>query len=49
MRATGANPAAAEYGGVSIRKQIILAHGDFRRTRGHGRHQRSARLSSPLL
>ena len=25
MRATGANPAAAEYGGVSIRKQIILA------------------------
>src|SRR6059058_5885778 len=25
MRATGANPSAAEYGGVSIRKQIILA------------------------
>jgi simple sugar transport system permease protein len=25
LRATGANPAAAEYGGVSIRKQIILA------------------------
>src|SRR2546428_3631131 len=25
MRATGANPAAAEYGGGSIRKQIILA------------------------
>ena len=25
MRATGANPTAAEYGGVSIRKQIILA------------------------
>jgi simple sugar transport system permease protein len=27
MRATGANPSAAEYGGVSIRKQIILAMG----------------------
>ena len=25
MRATGANPSAAEYGGISIRKQIILA------------------------
>jgi simple sugar transport system permease protein len=25
LRATGANPSAAEYGGVSIRKQIILA------------------------
>ena len=25
MRATGASPSAAEYGGVSIRKQIILA------------------------
>ncbi len=25
LRATGQNPAAAEYGGVSIRKQIILA------------------------
>jgi ABC-type uncharacterized transport system permease subunit len=25
LRATGANPAAAEYGGISIRKQIILA------------------------
>jgi simple sugar transport system permease protein len=27
LRATGANPSAAEYGGVSIRKQIILAMG----------------------
>src|SRR6266404_6131266 len=25
LRATGANPSAAEYGGISIRKQIILA------------------------
>ena len=25
IRATGANPSAAEYGGISIRKQIILA------------------------
>jgi simple sugar transport system permease protein len=25
LRATGANPAAAEYGGISVRKQIILA------------------------
>src|SRR5215467_800263 len=25
LRATGANPSAAEYGGVSIRKQIVLA------------------------
>lgn len=25
LRATGANPTAAEYGGISIRKQIILA------------------------
>jgi general nucleoside transport system permease protein len=25
LRATGQNPAAAEYGGVSIRKQIVLA------------------------
>ncbi len=25
LRATGANPSAAEYGGISIRKQIVLA------------------------
>ncbi|MEP6636944.1 MAG: hypothetical protein ABJB97_09480 [Acidobacteriota bacterium] len=25
LRATGANPSAAEYGGISIRKQIIIA------------------------
>ena len=25
IRATGANPAAAEYGGISIRRQIVLA------------------------
>jgi len=25
LRATGANPTAAEYGGISIRKQIIIA------------------------
>jgi ABC-type uncharacterized transport system permease subunit len=25
IRATGSNPAAAEYGGISIRKQIVLA------------------------
>lgn len=25
LRATGANPSAAEYGGISVRKQIILA------------------------
>ena len=25
IRATGSNPSAAEYGGISIRKQIILA------------------------
>ena len=25
IRATGANPAAAEYGGISVRKQVVLA------------------------
>ncbi len=25
LRATGTNPTAAEYGGISVRKQIILA------------------------
>ena len=25
IRATGANPAAAEYGGISVRRQIVLA------------------------
>ena len=25
MRATGSNPSAAEYGGISVRKQIVLA------------------------
>ncbi|MFN2516645.1 MAG: ABC transporter permease, partial [Pyrinomonadaceae bacterium] len=25
LRATGANPTAAEYGGISIRKQIVIA------------------------
>ncbi len=45
LRATGSNPSAAEYGGISVRRQIVLGHGDLGRSGGHGGHQRGARLS----
>ncbi len=38
LRSTGTNPTAAEYGGISVRKQIIIAMTISGVARGHGRH-----------
>ena len=48
IRATGSNPSAAECGGISVKRQIVLAMA-VSGARGDGRGQRSARLSLPLL
>ena len=49
IRATGSNPSAAEYGGISIRKQIVLAMAVSGALAGMVGDQRGARLPLPLL
>ena len=49
LRATGSNPSAAEYGGISVRKQIVVAMAISGGLAGLCGHQRGAGLPPPVL